>query len=565
MSVSRGTVVAAVAEIGKYLELIGDNKFRAQAYERAARSLEQVSEDLEKLVESGRLTEVPNIGKGIAPIIEEIVRTGTSGYLEELRAQFPSGIFELMRVPSLGIKKIRALHEHLGVSSLDDLQQACAAGTLAKVPGFGAKTAASICEALTKAIETPERFLLHEALPLAVRLKDALVDVDGVIRADVAGSVRRRLETVGDIDLVIAAEDPEAALQSIARSPIFEEGIASEKLWRGRISTIPVEIYAAAPADYAWELALATGSSEWLSQQDPKKARARKPRLEMDDPDRVWFESAGIAWVEPELRELESIGRKAPELLIRREDLRGTFHAHTTWSDGRHSVEEMAAAAADRGLEYLGFSDHSRSAAYAGGLTEDRMRLQKREIESVARKMPLRIFRGSEVDILADGALDYDEATLAELDFTVASVHSRFGMDVDQMTERILAAVRNPFTTFLGHLSGRKLLVRDPYRVDYARIFEAAAENGVIVELNGSPQRLDVDWRFIRLGLDAGVTFSINPDAHSTAAIDHLHNGVWNARKGGIEARNVFNTKPLEEVEEYLEHRRARAKKLAGV
>ena len=290
-----------------------------------------------------------------------------------------------------------------------------------------------------------------------------------------------------------------------------------------------------------------------------------RPDLDDDNPDRAWFESTDVKWVEPELREPEAMKGKAPKVLISREHLTGTFHSHTTWSDGRHSIEEMVGAAAAIGFQYLGFSDHSRTAAYAGGLTEERMRLQKKELDAVAKGAPIRVFRGSEVDILADGSLDYDAETLAQLDFTVASVHSRFSMDAEQMTERFLSAIRNPFMTILGHLSGRKLLVREPYAVDYDRIFDAAAENGVIVEINGNPQRLDVDWRWLRNGIERGVTFSINPDAHSKAALGHVQNGVWNARKGGIEPKHVFNTKPLDEIEEYLRKRRERAMKATGV
>lgn len=553
------TVVTALEEIARYLELGGENRFRSQAYERAARSIEQASGDVGDLVSSGRLTSLPNVGKGIAPIVEEIVKTGSSSYLEDLRKQFPPGIFELMRVPSLGIGKIRALHETLGVSSLDDLRQACESGALPKVPGFGAKTAAKICESLARLSDEPERFLLHDAVPVAERLAEALRSIEGASRVEIAGSVRRRLETVGNVDLVVAASDPATLLRRLSGIAPFDSGTVEKEasMWSGRIATMPVRVRAVKPPRLASVLVAMTGSSGWLEstgfdgEGEDSIAAADTPA------DLPWFTRRKLRWIDPELREAEHVSLEAPAVLIRRDDLTGTFHAHTTWSDGRHSIEEMIGGAVERGLQYLGLSDHSRSAAYAGGLTEERVKLQQAEIAAVSKRFGIRVFRGSEVDILADGDLDYTSATLKRFDFTVASVHSRFGMEADVMTERIIAAVKHPRTTFLGHLSGRKLLVRDPYAIDYRRIFEAAAEHGVIVEINGSPQRLDVDWRFLRLGIDCGVTFSIHPDAHSVAALDHLTNGVWNARKGGLEPRHIFNTRPLEEIEEHLKTRRA--------
>lgn len=556
--VQKSQVVAALEEIGRYLELLGENRFKAQAYERAARSLEQVSGDLAELSEAGKLTSVPHVGKGIAPVVDEILRTGTTRTLEDLRKQFPPGVLDLMRVPALTVKRIRALYEYLGVASLEELESACADGSLVRVPGFGKKTAETLCESLRKFLETPEQFLLHDAVPVAERLAAMLAEIDGVERVGIAGAVRRRVETVGRIDLVVAGSAPEAILEAFREHPALQEGRGEDNAWIARVSTIPVRIVVSAVPAFPEVLVQETGSGEWLTRNAPsKKLRTRKPRGH-EPADLPWFEAAGLPWTEPELREDEVDPPESPLVLIRREDLTGTFHAHTTWSDGRHSVADMIDAAAVRGLQYLGLSDHSRSAAYAGGLTPDRLRLQQSEIRSVAERAPIRVFLGSEVDILADGDLDYEPATLRDLDFVVASVHSRFGMDVDEMTERIVRATENRYTTFLGHLSGRKLLVRDPYALDYRRIFEAAAANGVIIELNGNPQRLDVDWRWIRAGLDAGVLFSIHPDAHSTGALDHLTNGVWNGRKGGLEPRHVFNARPLEQVEEYLETRRGK-------
>lgn len=555
----KSVVVSALEEIARFLELGGENRFRAQAYERAARSIEQISgDDMAGVVESGRLTTLPHVGKGIAPIVEEIVRTGSSSYLEDLRRQYPSGIFELMRIPSLGIGKIRTLHERLGIASLEDLRNACESGALTGVPGFGAKTAAKICESLAKLVDQPERFLLHEALPLATQLADTLRSIRGATRVEIAGSVRRRLETVGNIDILVSTKGVAAFSRGLVKAAPFDSGEldVQSSIWVGRIATIPVRVRIVTPERMASALTSMTGSASWLEHID-FEGEADDAVAPADQPaDLPWFTRRKVAWAEPELREAEHRDLKAPGLLVRREDLTGTFHAHTTWSDGRHSVEEMITAATERGLSYIGLSDHSRTAAYAGGLTEDQVRLQQAEIDSVAARHEIRVFRGSEVDILADGELDYTDATLQRFDFIVASVHSRFGMDAETMTERIISAVRDPRTTFLGHLSGRKLLVRDPYAIDYRRIFEACAEHGVIVEINGSPQRLDVDWRFLRLGLDCGVTYSIHPDAHSMAALDHLTNGIWNARKGGLEAKHIFNTRPLEAIEEHLEKRK---------
>lgn len=566
---ARHVVISALEEIANYVDLSDGNKFKAIAYRRAARSLEGVGGDFRALLASGALLETPGIGKGIAPVVTELVETGRSSYLESLRAQYPSGIFELLRVPALGLKKIGVLYKELGVSNLADLEAACATQKLRKLPGFGKKTEEKICEALEEIKRAPSRFLLPRMLEAAQRIVATLEALPSVARVEIAGSLRRKLETVGDIDLVAVSSKPQRATDEIAACDLLQVTAQEPTTVRARFrGEIPVEIHVASKANAELVMFHLTGSREFVSVVvDRAKSKGVDLTLEggfrASSEDEV-FRAAGMTVVPPELREAPRRGRSRLPRLVELEDLRGAFHIHTTYSDGRATVHEMLEAAADLEWEYAGISDHSKTAAYAGGLTEDRLAIQQREIdETRASFESLRVFKGSEVDILADGSLDYAPRTLATFDFVVASVHSRFKMQSDEMTDRIVRALANPFVTFLGHLTGRLLLSRPGYALDFDRVFEAAATGGVMIEINANPHRLDIDWRLMRKALDAGVIFCINPDAHSTDEMRHLQAGVWHARKGGLEPKHIFNTLPADEVASYLAARRSRAMKWA--
>ncbi|HSP17611.1 MAG TPA: DNA polymerase/3'-5' exonuclease PolX [Thermoanaerobaculia bacterium] len=546
------TAARVLDEIAQYVALNDPNRFKSRAFERAARAVENLDEDIDVLVGSGKLLSVPGIGKSVGAVIVEVVNTGESRYLDELRAQYPAGIFDLLRVPGLGLGKIGQLHQELGVGSLDELEAAAREGRLAKLRGFGPKTQTKVLEGIEKARRRESQHLLPTGLQLGERMRERLAKIDEIEDAEIVGSVRRRLEVIRNVNIAIATRKPAVVVKALERIVDRLEEV-DEHTYRGVLaSEIDVWFHLAAPAEFGTRIVETTGSREFVEALD--QASGLRPQAADE---KQFFEKLGVPYIEPERRESpEVLVRKKRPRLVEPSDLRGTFHVHTTFSDGRNTVLEMLTAARERGFDYVGISDHSPAAFYANGLTVERLREQHAEI---ARRepdvAPMRVFRGTEADILPDGSIDYGDAVLSTLDFVVASIHSRFNMPKDEMTERILKAVDDPCVTFLGHLTGRLLLSRDGYSVDYDRIFDRAAERGVLVEINGNPHRLDVDWRHIPKAIERGVMFVINPDAHSIAEMSHVISGTWVARKAGLTPKEIFNTRGVEEVAEWLNSR----------
>jgi DNA polymerase (family 10) len=542
-------IARALEEISRYLELSEPNRFKALAFERAARALRSQDRDVDDLIATGALIETPGIGKATATVIEELARSGQSQYLDELRARFPSGIFELLRVPNLGLKKIGILHEELGVGSLDDLEAAAKANKLTTLRGFGAKTQQKILEGIDRARHRENRFLLPIALQAAEEIRERLAAIDEIEDAEVTGSIRRRLEVVRNVNIAVATRKPEAVIAALMRLVENAEQIGDDAV-KGLVNgEMDVWFHLSAPGDFGGNVLWTTGAAEFVE----AFGKIPKARKEED-----LFTRAGFAYVPPERRETaDDLRRKRARPLVTLDSLRGTFHVHTTFSDGRNTVLEMLAAARERELEYVGLSDHSPAAHYAGGLSEERLKQQWREIDRTAPEVaPMRVFRGTEADILPDGSIDYGDRILSKFDFVIASIHSRFNMPKDEMTERMLRALDDPHVTFLGHITGRKLLSRDGYTVDFDRIFERCAARGVIMEINGNPNRLDLDWRHIPRALSFGVRFAINPDAHSIREYGALMTGTWVARKAGLGPKEIFNTRRVDEVVEYLEKRK---------
>jgi len=558
------TVARVLDEIAQYVALSDPNRFKSRAFERAARAVESLEEDLAALVANGALLSTPGIGKAVGAIIKELVETGRSRYLDELRKQYPPGIFDLLRVPGFGLTKIGLVHEKLGIGSLDELEAAAREGRLAKLRGFGPKTQTKIIEGIEKARRRESQFLLPIGLEAGERMRERLAKIKTVEDAEITGSVRRRLEVIRNVNIAISTRNPEKVVEQLQRIvDRFEE--IDERTFKGVLrGEMAVMFHLCAPDQFGTTIVETTGSREFVEAlkqaSDPPTSEARGPRPEAWPEARTeeeFFKNIGVPFVEPERREsADDLARKKRVKLVQPSDLRGTFHVHTTFSDGRNTVLEMLTAARDRGFDYVGLSDHSPAAFYAGGLTVERLRQQHAEIDEHEREVaPMRVFRGTEADILPDGSIDYGDEVLSTLDFVVASVHSRFNMPKDEMTDRILKALDDPYVTFLGHLTGRKLLSRDGYSVDFDRIFERAGERGVCIEINGNPNRLDLDWRHIGRALERGVTFVITPDAHSISEMSHVISGTWVARKAGLTAKQIFNTKSVEEVEEWLERR----------
>ncbi|MCZ6602639.1 MAG: DNA polymerase/3'-5' exonuclease PolX [Planctomycetota bacterium] len=559
-------IAKVLEETSILLELRGENRFKSNAYRNAGRVIEGLEEDLGSLAEQGKLREIRGVGEALAEQLTTLVRTGALPYLEELRASIPDGLLEFLRIPGLGPRKAKALHEGLGVSSVAELEYACHEDRVASLKGFGPRSQEKILRGIRNLKRYAGRHLLSEALGVADELLAGLRSHPKVARASIAGSIRRSRETVKDIDILVsvARQDRDEVIDAFLALAQPEEIVArgetktSVRLERG----LPTDLRLVEEGEFASALAYFTGSKE---HNTALRGIAKKKGLLLNEyglfrgdealpiqgEDDI-YRALDLRPIPPELREdsgeIEAAGSGGLPDLIERDDLRGVLHVHTTWSDGRATLEEMVREAERAGFEYVGISDHSQAAFYARGLDPERLRQQKEEIDDIATKVPgITILQGSEVDILPDGRLDFPDEVLATLDYVVASIHSNLEMPEDQMTERVLRALQNPHLTVLGHPSARLLLAREPIRMVLPRVFREAAERGVAIEINANPRRLDLDWRLLRAAKKAGARFSINPDAHSTEAIGDVRYGVGIARKGWIAKEDVINTKPLKE------------------
>lgn len=572
-------VAAVLAEIAMLTEVVGDNPFRARAFATAARSLEISGADVEALARAGTLASLPGVGGGIASTIEELVQSGESSLHQRLRESTPVGLYDVMRVPGLGAKRIRTLYRELGVDSLDTLEAAAREGEVARLPGFGVKTEAKVLAGVAFARGSRGRRRFPAALEGAVHLLEAVRSMPEVEAAEIAGDLRRRLEVVDAMVVVAAASAPAAVLATFQGAHGGDQEaleVSADRVSVRLSDGVPLTLVCVRPADFVPAMVRETGNGEHMvalerqaSAQGLKftghSLKRGRSRVQVADEEAFYVE-LGLQYVPPELREgngeIEAAGDGLLPVLIEPEALRGTFHCHTTYSDGRGTVAEMAEAARALGWSYLGLADHSRSAGYAGGLSVAQVQKQHREIDAWNAANGgegadrFRIFKGIESEILADGSLDYDDDLLARFDYVVGSIHSGFAIGERAMTARIVRAVENPRLTFLGHPTGRILLVRDAYPVDVREVIDAAAANGVAIEINADPARLDLDWRHVRYAAEKGVLIPINPDAHSTRALENVAFGVNQARKGWLTARQVLNTWTLEEVEGYFAQRK---------
>jgi len=584
---TKGDIAAILEEIGTLLELKGENPFKIRAYANAARSIEAWGGNLSDLQDEEALSKIPGIGKSITDKIKELAATGSLKYLEELRAEFPAAILQLFSISGLGGKKIKALYEKLHISSIEQLREACETGRVAELPGFGETTQTKICKAIEERAKHSGYFQFGQIAGEAETLRRDLAAQPGAQRVDVAGSYRRRKEIVHDVDLVVATKTPEAITKFFVAHPLVDSIIAqgpTKSSVRLR-SGIQCDLRVVSVTEYPFALAYFTGNKEhnielrsralqrgWTLNEyrlaplppDPK-AKKKRPVKKIptvgDEAD--LYRAVDLDFIAPELREnsgeFGAAEKQSLPKLIEEENLRGTFHCHTTASDGHNSLEEMAEAAQALGLEYLGIAEHSRSSIQAHGLDKAKLHAQVAAIRELNKKSDgFRLFAGVECDILRDGSLDFDDDVLSELDFVVVSIHSVFNLSEAEMTRRIIRAMSNPLVTILAHPTGRLLLKREPYQIDIPAILDAAAETGIWVELNAAPKRLDLDWRWWPLAKEKGVKCVINPDAHRTERLRDLWFGIGIARKGWLTKTDVMNCLPLGKIERALRAKRTR-------
>ncbi len=562
-------------EIALLLELTGENPFKIRAYRTAARSIQSLDRDLGPMAAEGGLTQIRGVGEAIAQKIATLVETGRLPYHEELRARVPAGLRELLRVPGLGSKRVRELHQALGIASLGELEYAAQTKALETLPGFGPTLQAKILDGIAVVKRNAERSLLSDATQAAEAVHALVCAIPGVLRSSVAGSVRRRRETVGDLDLVIATSEPSAVLEACQRLPAVEAILAQgeTKVSVRLAGGLQLDLRAVSDEEFPYTLHHFTGSKE---HNVTLRARAQARGLKLNEYG-LWrgderipcrdevelFAALGLAYVPPELREdageIEAAERGGIPDLMEASDLRGVLHTHSVHSDGVDTIRDMALGARERGWSYIGLSDHSQSARYAGGMRPEEVERYFAEIDELNRELEgIRILKGTECDILPDGRLDYADELLARFDYVVASVHGSFGMPESEMTSRVLRALESPYLDVLGHPTGRLLLAREPYAMALGRVLEAAAEAGVAVEINANPHRLDLDWREIRGLRERGGWIGIHPDAHRVSGLDDVRYGVDMARKGWATKERVLNALDLPDLLERLAETRRR-------
>ena len=583
-------IANALEQIATLLELKDENPFKIRAYTNAARALETFGGNIADLQDEEALEKIPGIGQSIAEKIRELAATGSLKFLEELRAEFPPGILELFSLPNLGPKKIKALFEKLKISSIAELRKACEDGRVAELPGFGETTQQKLCEAIARRTAHAGSFQFGQVAAEAEALRADLARHPDALHADIAGSYRRRKEIVHDLDLLVATQKPESITRFFVNHPLVESVIAqgpTKSSVRLR-SGVQADLRVVTTAEYPFALTYFTGNKEhnielrsralkrgWTLNEyrlaplppDPQaknEIRARKIPQVRDETE--LYHSVDLDYIPPELREnhgeFEAAENHTLPKLIEKENLRGTFHCHTLASDGHNSLEEMATAAQELGLEYLGIADHSKSSVQGHGIDEKALLAQVAAIRKLNKTFNgFRLFAGVECDILRDGTLDFPDEVLSQLDYIVVSVHSVFSLSEADMTKRVIRALENRFVTILAHPTGRLLLKRDPYQIDIPAVLDAAARTGTWIELNASAKRLDLDWRWWPLAKQKGVRCVINPDAHRTERLQDLWFGIGIARKGWLTKSDVVNCLSLAKIEHELQRKRTKVSK----
>jgi DNA polymerase (family X) len=573
-------VAKILDEIGTMLEVRGENPFKCRAYHNAAKIISDLTQDLNGLIETGELGTIKGIGEALTEKITELVKTGKLKYYDDLKKLMPSGLNDLLKIQGMGPKKIKVLFEKLKIQTLEELKKAAENHKLEKVDGFGAKTEDNILKGIEHLSKHADKHLYSKAKESADRIFETIKSIKGVIQCEIAGSLRRKKEIIGDIDIVVCTKSGrEAEVMKVFTShPDVEQVLGHGETKSSVIlnTGINCDLRVVAESEFPFALAYFTGSKDHnvamrsrakdyglslneygFSEIGSTEKRGKAKRIVKCKSEDDIYKALELKYVPPELR--ENMGETDPAInkhlprLVEDKDITGTFHCHTTASDGTSTLDEMARAAINLGWQYLGIGDHSKVAVYASGLSEERVKQQWKEIDTLNKKLSgFRVFKGTEVDILPDGSLDWNDKLLAGFEYVVASIHSKFKMTEAEATKRIIKALKNKHVTMLGHPTGRLLLEREGYPVNMIEVIKAASDYGKIIEINAHPMRLDLDWRFCKFAHEQGVLISINPDAHNTNGLTDVKYGINTARKGWLEKKNILNCWDVREIEKHL-------------
>lgn len=568
-------VVTIFNEIASYLELKGENLFKILAYQNAARTIENLDEELEDLVASGEITNVPGIGKTLAANIEEMITTGDLAEYHEIKTDIPAGLLEIIKIPGLGPKKTSRLYQELGIENIADLEYACLENHLLTLKGFGKKTQDNILQGIEQLKKYRGKYHYIEGIIQAQEIIEELNKLPAIKQISIAGSLRRGKEVIKDIDLVASSENPLEVMEYFSSLAQVDKLISKGETKASVTlkSGINADLRVVKDDEYIFALHHFTGSKE---HNTALRHLAKKSGIKINEygffgeevkkqlkSEEEFFEFLGLEYIPPELREnrgeIEAAQENNLPTLIKNEDIQGVLHVHSKYSDGSDSIADLALAAKNEGYKYLGISDHSQTAVYAGGLKIDEVYKQYEEIQKLNESFSdsdFHIFHGIESDILADGSLDYPDEVLKIFDFVIGSIHSGFNMTQEQATDRILKAMDNPYFTMLGHPTGRIILGRKGYELDIEKILEKAQDKQIIIELNASPHRLDLDWRHLKNAKNKNVIISINPDAHHKENLNQTYLGVKVARKGWLEKDDVLNCWPVEKIKEFFKNKK---------
>ena len=544
----KAKIIKLLKELADMMEFVGEHKFKINAYRFGANAIRGVESDIEELISEKKLDQIKGIGKGLQSVIYEFADMGRSSQYDELRKQVPRGIGDILKINGLGPQKVKQLYTDLSISDISQLEDAVKNNKLKGLKGFTDTLIKSIPEQISQIRKNKNFILLNKALESADSVISKISTLDSVVKVEITGELRRGMEVFSSLPLIAQIKNEKEFLKELSSE--FNISKKENSIVISGFCEIPIIIYYFDnEPGYIQGLLITTGSEGFVNKMFGKKKLSGKNEKEI-------FKNAKITFIIPEMREDEFLAVKNKKLKensdLSLDDFKGLLHWHTTWSDGRDTLETMLNEAVKLNFQYIAVCDHSKSAAYANGLKEDRILSQKEHLDKLKTQYNIKMFQGIESDILADGSLDYPQEFLPNFDFVVASVHSRFNLDEKEMTARIIKAVENPYTDLLGHPSGRLLLSREPYKNDTEKIIDACVANSVAVEINAHPKRLDLDWRWIYYARDKGCLFSINADAHSTSDISYLKYGVMIGRKAGLKNAEVINCFDLESFKQFL-------------